>query len=297
MTNFEDGLEAFIAFLSVERGLAQNTLIAYRQDLLKYRDHLKKLGIVDVAKVTRSEINRFLFDEKKQGSSSSSIARHFVSIKLFHRFLARERMIPEDVTASFDSPKIWKKLPHFLSFQEVLKMIELPNARKLDGARDRAILELFYGTGMRVSELATLRKEAVNLEAGFLKCMGKGGKERIIPLGGKAKHALEVYFSALQRRKKRADSSYAFEGRGNGRLARMTLWRIIRKYAKAAGIQKKISPHTLRHSFATHLLERGADLRIVQELLGHSDISTTQIYTHVSKDRLKAVHEKFHPRG
>jgi len=297
MIDFDDGVESFLAFLSVERGLAQNTLSAYRQDLASYKEFLNKAGFPDLSKVTRKEISKFLFDEKNKGHSSSSLARRFVAVKLFHRFLAREGMLKEDVTTSFEAPKIWRKLPHFLSVEEVLKMIDLPNTRKRAGIRDRAIIELFYGTGMRVSELATLRKEAVNLEAGFLRCLGKGGKERILPLGGKARHALESYIASLKRKKKPSDSPFVFEGRGNGRLARMTLWRIIRKYAKIAKIQKKISPHTLRHSFATHLLERGADLRIVQELLGHSDIATTQIYTHVSKDRLKAVHEKFHPRG
>jgi len=238
-----------------------------------------------------------LFEEKKRGASTSSIARRFVTVKLLHRFLAREKLIREDVTASFEAPKIWRKLPHYLNLEEVSRMIEFPNLRKKEGIRDRAILELFYGTGMRVSELAGLRTEGVNFEAGFLRCQGKGGKERIIPLGEKAKASLSKYMTAVRAKDWDGTSPFVFIGRGEKHLARMTLWRIIQKYARLAGIQKKISPHALRHSFATHLLERGADLRVVQELLGHSDIATTQIYTHINKDRLKAIHEKFHPRG
>ncbi|HNV86178.1 MAG TPA: site-specific tyrosine recombinase XerD [Candidatus Omnitrophota bacterium] len=299
MKNFDDGLESFLAFLSVERGLAANTLLAYKQDLLRYRDFLKREGISDLSGVGRKEISKYLFEEKKKGASTSSVARRFVTVKLIHRFLTREKLIREDVTASFDAPKIWRKLPHFLNLDEVSRMIELPNLRKKDGIRDRAILELFYGTGMRVSELAGLRTEGVNFEAGFLRCQGKGSKERIIPLGEKAREALSKYMTAVRVKVKSREgaSPFVFTGRGNKGLTRMTLWRVIRKYARLAGIQKKISPHTLRHSFATHLLERGADLRVVQELLGHSDIATTQIYTHVNKDRLKAIHEKFHPRG
>jgi len=299
MKNFDDGLESFLAFLSVERGLAANTLLAYKQDLLRYRDFLKREGISDLSGVGRKEISKYLFEEKKKGASTSSVARRCVTVKLIHRFLTREKLIREDVTASFDAPKIWRKLPHFLNLDEVSRMIELPNLRKKDGIRDRAILELFYGTGMRVSELAGLRTEGVNFEAGFLRCQGKGSKERIIPLGEKAREALSKYMTAVRVKVKSREgaSPFVFTGRGNKGLTRMTLWRVIRKYARLAGIQKKISPHTLRHSFATHLLERGADLRVVQELLGHSDIATTQIYTHVNKDRLKAIHEKFHPRG
>ncbi len=297
MKSFEELLESFLAYLTVERGLAVNSLLAYKQDLLKYQNFLKRRSISNIAKIKRKEIIEFLYDEKKSGASSSSIARRLVAVKLFHRFLVKEGELSEDITVSLDSPKTWRKLPHFLSFEDMLKMLEAPNARKDAGVRDRAILELFYATGMRVSELAKLKLEDVNLEAGFLKCMGKGGKERIIPVGAKSREALEKYLNRVRMKNSNRSASFVFLGRGDEAITRQALWQIIKKYAKLSRISQKISPHTFRHSFATHLLERGADLRVVQELLGHSDITTTQIYTHVNKDRLKSIHEKYHPRG
>jgi integrase/recombinase XerD len=304
---FAELLDSFLAYLGVERGLAENSLAAYRQDLVKYQGFLSvryaKPGAgPDLSKVTRREILEFLYAEKKKEAASSSIARRLVAIKLFHRFLVNERILTKDITTTLDSPKTWKKLPHCLGLKEMLKMIECPDLKTEDGLRDRAILELFYATGMRVSELAHLKVGNVNMEAGFLKCTGKGSKERLVPLGSKCKEALEAYLSRARAKLEPANQeSFLFiakRGRNGGKgLSRQALWQIIKRYARQAGITQKISPHTLRHSFATHMLEGGADLRVVQELLGHSDISTTQIYTHIDKNRLKSIHQKFHPRG
>jgi len=292
---FEELLEHFLAYLSIERGLAENSLLAYKQDLLKYRDFLKNR--LTLSKIKRKDIMEFLFAEKKKDAASSSIARRLVAIKIFHRFLVKEGELKEDITSALDSPKTWRKLPHFLSLEEVIKMLELPNLRKADGIRDRALLELFYATGLRVSEIAKLKAEDVNLEAGFLKCMGKGSKERIVPLGAKCREALERYLNRVRVKSFFVSEPVLFLGRNRGGITRQALWQMIKRYARLAGITRKISPHTLRHSFATHMLERGADLRVVQELLGHSDIATTQIYTHIDKARLKSIHEKYHPRG
>lgn len=295
MKAFEELLNHFLAYLSVERGLAENSLLAYKQDLIKYRDFLK--NGVPLSKIRRKDIMEFLYAEKKKDAASSSIARRLVAIKLFHRFLVKEGELKEDITSALDSPKTWRKLPHFLTVEEVTKILELPNLRTDEGVHDRAVFELFYATGLRVSELAKLKVADLNLEAGFLKCMGKGSKERIVPLGGKCREALEKYLSRVRAKNPFSSEPFLFLGRNRRGITRQALWQLIKRYARLAGISKKISPHTLRHSFATHMLERGADLRVVQELLGHSDIATTQIYTHIDKARLKSIHEKYHPRG
>jgi len=209
----------------------------------------------------------------------------------------RERYIKDDVTSVLDSPRVWRTLPSFLSIEEVEKMLKQPDLKTQNGLRDRAILELLYATGMRVSELATLHVNNVNIDSGFLRCVGKGSKERVVPLGRQAQLHLSRYMSKVRSKSKHSESSFVFVSIKAKSLTRQAIWKMIRKHARSAGIQKKITPHTFRHSFATHLLERGADLRIVQELLGHADIATTQIYTHISKDRLRTVHKQFHPRA
>lgn len=293
MTEF---LKDFINYLSVEKGLAQNSLLAYESDLTKYLVFLKTLKISDLNKVTRTHITKFLFHEKERKQEASSIARALVAVKLFHRFLVKENQLKTDVTSVLDSPKLWKRLPEFLTMQEMEKILAAPNVRTAIGTRDRAILELLYASGLRVSELVNLKTVDLNLEAGFLKCTGKGGKERIVPLGKSAREAIEKYLAKVRSQNDKTEQFFVGLKR-SGRLSRQAVWQMIRRYARQARIKKKITPHTFRHSFATHLLERGADLRIVQELLGHSDISTTQIYTHVSRDRLRQVHREFHPRG
>jgi len=288
--------EEFLNYLSVEKGLAQNTLDAYRQDLMRYDAFLKKEKVADWGKVSRTHILKFLNAESKRGLESSSIARGLVSVKLFHRFLTKERYVPSDITSVLESPKLWKKLPHFLTSQEMDSLLKMPDLKTQGGIRDLALLECLYATGMRVSELTELTMENVYLDNKFIKCRGKGDKERLVPLGGVAISACQVYLTKVHPKLK-PKTNHFFLGRNGKGLSRQYVWQLIKKYARLAGITKVITPHTFRHSFATHLLERGADLRVVQELLGHSDISTTQIYTHVSGNRLKSVHAKFHPRG
>ncbi len=293
----EDEIQLFVEYLSVERGLAENSILAYSRDLKKYAAFLKKQKISNFNQVTRDHITKFLFSEKGAGIQASSIARFLVSIKVLHRFLAREKRIKTDVTDVLTLPRLWKRLPTYLTQKEVDSILKAPNLRTEEGKRDQAILEFLYSSGVRVSELSNLKRQDVNLESGFLKCFGKGGKERIVPLGSKAKEAIQFYLKVLED-KKSTGGEPLFLGKGQkAKMTRQAIWAIVKKYAKLARISKKITPHTFRHSFATHLLEGGADLRVVQELLGHADISTTQIYTHVSKDRLKSVHHQFHPRA
>jgi len=290
-------IDAFLDYLSVERALAKNTILAYRADLNLYLDFIKQRGIEILSKSTKHEIVEFMLAQKSTGISPTSISRRLAAIRMFHRFLARERVLKSDPTTLIDSPKLWKKIPDTLSLNEVEALISQPDSRDLQGARDRAILETLYATGMRVSELSTLKINNVNLDIGFLRCTGKGNKERIIPLGKKAIHTINRYLEFSRPHfLKQKTSEFLFIGRSGVKLSRQSVWKLIKRYAKEAKIKKSIKVHTLRHSFATHLLERGADLRSVQEMLGHANISTTQIYTHIDKDRLKTVHKMFHPR-
>ncbi len=289
-------LRNFLGYLSVEKGLSPNTLEAYQQDLETYHAFITQSKLGDWSGVKRNHVMEFMIGEKKRGCEAATIARRLVSIKLFHRFLVKERLLNEDITSVIESPKLWKKLPKFLTQAEMEAILNSPDIQTPEGLRDRTILECLYATGMRVSEIAGLKLQDVNLESAFVRCKGKGSKERIVPLGRKAIEMCENYLKKV-RSKLSPFTEHFFIGKGGNGCSRLAIWEIVKKYAKKAGIQKNITPHVFRHSFATHLLERGADLRIVQELLGHSDISTTQIYTHVSRDRLKGIHAKFHPRG
>ncbi len=290
-------LEEFFNFLSVEKGLSKNTLSSYKNDLNKYIGYLENNKIDSIDKVKRSDITNFLLSRKDKGILAVSISRNLVAIKGFHRFLLRENFIREDVTSALEAPKLWKRLPDALNIDEVLKLLKSPNVREKQGVRDRAVLELLYATGMRVSELTNLRLSDLNLDVGFIKCIGKGQKERIIPVG---KFAIDWLRRYLDKTRpgflKNRQNERLFITRYGKNISRQTIWKLIKKYASVARIKKRLSPHTLRHSFASHLLERGADLRIVQEMLGHSNISTTQIYTHIDKGRLKLIHQKYHPR-
>jgi integrase/recombinase XerD len=290
-------IEVFLNYLSVERGLSQNTIVSYRQDLNIYIDFIKSRAIDSLSKTKKNEITDFLFFQKDRGLATNSIARRLAAIRMFYRFLVRERILKSDPSSLVESPKLWKKIPDTLSVNEVEALLDQPNIRQTQGIRDKAILETLYATGMRVSEAVNLKRDNVNLEIGFLRCIGKGNKERIIPLGKKAissvKRFIEVSRPTLLKKK---ESEFLFLNRFGKRISRQSLWKIIKRYAKQARIKKPIKPHILRHSFATHLLERGADLRSVQEMLGHSNISTTQIYTHINKDRLKSIHRMYHPR-
>jgi len=290
-------IDSFLDYLSVERALAKNTILAYRTDLNIYLDFIDQRGIVVLSKATKNDIVEFMLFQKNEGISPVSISRRLAAIRMFHRFLARERILKNDPTILIDSPKLWKKIPDTLSLNEVEALISQPDVRDEQGVRDKAILETLYATGMRVSELSNLKTNNVNLDIGFLRCIGKGNKERIIPLGKKAVKSINRYleFSRLHFLKKKT-SEFLFISRSGSKLSRQSVWKLIKRYAKEAKIKKLIKVHTLRHSFATHLLERGADLRSVQEMLGHSNISTTQIYTHIDKERLKTTHKMFHPR-
>lgn len=294
----KDYIEEFLNFLSVERGLAKNTLLAYRRDLVKYVKFLKKKRVDSPDSIDRKCVTDFMYQLKDGGLSANSICRSLAAVRTFHRFLVRERLAKEDPTNLVDTPKLWQRVPDVLTQNEIESMIQAANGRTWQLVRDSAILELFYASGMRVSELSDLKMENINFEVGYVRCLGKGSKERIIPIGRRARTALQRYFD--KSRQKLAKSEQVMEvflSRLGKRLSRQSIWKIIKRYAKLANINKVIKPHTLRHSFATHLLEHGADLRSVQEMLGHADISTTQIYTHVDKERLKNIHKEFHPRS
>jgi len=288
----------FLDYLSVERGLAANTIQSYRRDLASYEKFLAAVAKREVAQADRDTIRAYMLFAKDKGLSVSSIARALAALRMFYRFLARERLIKADVSSYIDTPKLWKRIPEILSLEEVERLIEAPDLKTLQGRRDRAILEVMYATGMRVSELCGLKLSDVNAEIGFVRCLGKGRKERLIPLGKKAISAVARYLeTARPRLLKRGTASELFLNRCGRRLSRVSVWKMVKAGARQARIKKKIRPHLLRHSFATHLLERGADLRSVLDMLVLANIGTTQIYTHVTRDRLKSIHKTFHPRG
>ncbi|MBI5873541.1 MAG: site-specific tyrosine recombinase XerD [Candidatus Omnitrophica bacterium] len=291
-------VDLFLDYLSVERGLAQNTLVSYRRDLDAYMKFLGGVSKKTVALSSREDIRDFMLHEKDKGLSASSIARNLTTLRMFYRFLSRERLIQKDVSGYIDTPKLWKHIPEILDLSEVERLIDAADLNTNQGIRDRAILELMYATGMRVSEVSCLKLSDINSDVGFVRCLGKGKKERIIPLGKKAITAIARYLErARPAQVKKGPVQELFLSRSGKKISRISLWKLIKAYAKKAKIKKSMKPHILRHSFATHLLERGADLRSVQEMLGHANISTTQIYTHINRDRLKGIHKMFHPRG
>jgi len=290
-------IEQFMQYLSVECGLRPNSLKAYSRDLRAFAAFLGKRAD-DVARVADSDISAFVAAERKRGLAPTSISRKLVAVKMFFRYLAQERIIAEDISALVESPRAAKPLPNVLSVAEVETLLNAPDPTTLLGLRDRAILEMFYATGARATEVAEMRVNDVNFEYGYALVRGKGGKERIVPVGRAAIEMLKNYLATVRASllgKKESDR--LFLSRTGRSIDRATLFNIVRKQALIAGIPENISPHMLRHSFASHLLAGGADLRVVQEMLGHSDISTTQIYTHLEKDRLKSIHSRFHPRG
>ena len=289
----------FINYLSVERGLAKNTLMAYGRDLEAYAADLQKqYGLKNPEGIKREQITSYMQAQKKAGLSPTSISRSLAAIRMFHRFLVRENFSKEDPVDLVDTPKTWKRVPDVLSQIEVDAMIKATEGRDWQSVRDKAVLELFYASGLRVSELVDLRVDSVNFDMGFVRCVGKGSKERLIPVGKSAMEALAKYLKGARVKVLKGRSvDSLFISRLGKKISRQSIWKVIKFYAHKAGIKKTIKPHTLRHTFATHLLEHGADLRSVQEMLGHSDISTTQIYTHVDRDRLRTIHKKFHPRG
>jgi len=293
-----DWISSFADYLEVECGLARNTISSYTSDLKKFAAHLDGKR-KDFRSIKAEHIVSFMMEQKENGISVNSIARYLVSIKMFYRFLFIEGVVGREPTSVLQSPRLWRRLPDVLTIEEVDTLISAPDDSTPLGIRDRAVLETLYSTGARVSEVASLKVSDVNLDYGYLRCFGKGARERIVPIGEQAIEALERYIREARHffLPKSGGSDRLFLSRKKTPLRRESIWRIVKKYLRLGGIAKDVSPHTLRHSFATHLLEHGADLRSVQEMLGHADIATTQRYTHVDRDRLKSVHKKFHPRG
>ncbi|SMQ82628.1 integrase/recombinase XerD [Bacillus sp. OV166] len=294
----DEQIKDFMDYLTVEKGSAKNTIMAYERDLKNYLHYLINVESVhSLNDVQRVHIVHFLRFLKEQGKSSKTLARHIASVRAFHQFLLRAKATDQDPSVQIETPRHERSLPNVLSLQEVEILLDAPNTQDHFGIRDKAMLELLYATGIRVSELIGLEIDNIQLTMGFVRCTGN--KERIIPIGRAAADAIKHYLEDGRHRftsAKQQDHALFLNHQGK-QLTRQGFWKILKKLAREAGIDKELTPHTLRHSFATHLLENGADLRAVQEMLGHADISTTQIYTHVSKTKLKDVYSKFHPRA
>ncbi len=291
-------ISSFIDALWMERGLAENTLAAYRSDLQGFAQWLSGRGIDNPLKASRADVMEYLGSRVAAGASRRSSARLLSTLRRFYRFQVRQGIMSEDPTARVEAPKPDRPLPAALSEAEVERLLEAPDVDTPLGQRDRCMLEVLYATGLRVSELVGLRLDQLNTRQGVVRVTGKGGKERLVPLGEAALAALDEYLAQMRPvlARGRVVDAVFITNRGEG-MSRQAFWYRIRHYAEAAGIKAHLSPHTLRHSFATHLLNHGADLRVVQLLLGHSDLSTTQVYTHVARARLKALHAEHHPRG
>ncbi|HTU93328.1 MAG TPA: site-specific tyrosine recombinase XerD [Gemmataceae bacterium] len=298
-TALVDDIRAFRHYIHTERGLAGNTLLAYGRDLDRFAQWVAGGGLPAYLHPSLRDLSHYLEFLRAEKLAPPSIARHLVALKVFYRFLRLEERTSESTVELLSSPALWERLPHVLSPESVTKLLEAPQPLDRFFVRDRAILETLYATGCRVSEMAGLKMEDLYLDSAFCKCFGKGSKQRIVPLGRSALAALRVYLEELRPRLVRTapDAPWVFVSRGGKGLTREMLWILVKRYAQRAGLTAKVSPHTLRHSFATHLLAGGADLRTVQELLGHANIQTTQQYTHIDRDRLRAIHRQFHPRG
>jgi integrase/recombinase XerD len=296
----EEQLKDFMHYLIMEKRMAKNTISSYERDLRSYTHYLKTVESLNTLnEVQRIHIVHFLGFLKDQGKSAKTQARHVASVRAFHQFLLRDKAVDHDPSVQIESPRTERSLPKVLSLKEVETLLDAPKLTDHYGLRDKAMLELLYATGMRVSELTRLDLEDIHLTMGFVRCFGKGNNERIIPVGKAAVEALKRYLDNGRPQfinAKHQDNALFLNHQGH-RLTRQGFWKILKKLASEAGIDKELTPHTLRHSFAAHLLENGADLKAVQEMLGHADISTTEIYTHVTKPKLKDVYTKFHPRA
>ncbi|WP_029329079.1 site-specific tyrosine recombinase XerD [Lentibacillus jeotgali] len=291
--------EDFVHYLIVERGVTDNTLKSYQRDLKNYMHYLEQARRKLIwNEIGRADIIGFLYKLKEEGKSPATIARAISSIRSFHQFLIREQLAEHDASIHIETPKKEQKLPATLTSQDVEALLTINGKTSLT-IRNKAMLELMYATGLRVSELVGLKVSDLHLTMGFLRCMGKGSKERIVPLGDVAIKSMDDYLQDARTSlvKRKQDKNALFVNQHGRPLSRQGFWKILKGIAREAGIRKTITPHTLRHSFATHLLENGADLRSVQEMLGHSDISTTQIYTHITKSRLKDIYQSYHPRA
>jgi integrase/recombinase XerD len=293
-----DDIKAFRHYLQAERGLASNTLLAYSRDLDRFAGWVAENGLADYLHPTVRDFGHYLVFLREEGLAPPSVARHLVALKMFYRFLRLEERTTESTVELLSSPALWERIPQVLSPESVEKLLAAPQAMERFYLRDKAILELMYATGNRASEVVGLKLDDIYLDSAFIKCLGKGNKQRVVPLGKPAVKALRDYLEDLRPKLARAaDAPWVFISRGGKALTREMLWILVKKYVRRAGLNARVSPHTLRHSFATHMLSGGADLRTVQELLGHSNIRTTQQYTHVDRERLKAIHRRFHPRG
>jgi integrase/recombinase XerD len=294
-----DDITGFRNYIQAERGLSANTMLAYSRDLTRFSAWVASGGLKDYLHPSVRELSRYISFMREEGLAPPSVARHLVALKMFYRFLRLEERVQQNTVELLSSPALWDRIPQVLSPESVSKLLAAPLATDRFYLRDRSLLETLYATGSRASEVVGLRLADLFLDSSFCKCMGKGSKQRIVPLGKPAVQALRSYLGEFRPGLVRAapDVAAVFVSRGGRALTREMLWNLVKKYAARAGLNPKVSPHTLRHSFATHLLAGGADLRAVQELLGHANIRTTQHYTHVDRDRLKAIHHKFHPRG
>jgi len=291
-------VDRFLDFVMLEKGLSENTREAYRSDLVRFTDFLMQNGTRSLNLVKRDDVVSYLMSEKDRGLGSRSLARHLVSIKIFFRYLEQEGLLQGNVTDVMDSPRLWKVLPDTLTPMEVDRLLASPDPESALGRRDLAILETFYAAGLRVSELCSLELDDLHIDMGYLRCTGKGKKERIVPIGRQAICAITDYANEVRPTLARDETDRTlFLTRRGTAFSRKGMWKLIKQHSQSAAITKNVTPHTLRHSFASHLLAHGAPLRVIQEMLGHADIATTQQYTHVDSNRLKEVHGKFHPRA
>ena len=292
-------VESFLNYLIVECGLSDNTIKGYKGDLRNFSNYLKGEGIKQFQDLRAKMIVNFIEKEKQRGLSENSISRSLVTIKMLYKYMIMEGKISVNPMSSVSTLKLQKHLPEVLHYKAVEEILRAPDCNDKLGIRDKAILELMYATGARVSEVASIRVSWINFDYGYIRCQGKGSKQRIVPMGAEASKSIRMYLQDVRPLlvKIETDEPLLFLSRTGKKLRRENIWSIVKKYAIKAGIRSNISPHTLRHSFATHLLEGGADLRSVQEMLGHSNISTTQIYTHIDRKYLKSIHQKFHPRA
>lgn len=290
-------VQKFISFLERDKRLSLNTLQSYKRDIDQYIAYLQEINLLSVVNSNKTTVIAYLLHLQKKGRATSTISRNLASIRSFYQYITKIKMIEQDPTSELESPKVEKKLPQILSTQEVELLLEQPKCVDLKGFRDKAMLELLYATGIRVSELISLNVSDINLEIGFVKC-NKGTRERMIPIGSMAIAAIQEYLNKSRGLLiQRSDEKALFVNINGKRLTRQGFWKIIKQYKNLAKISKDITPHTLRHSFAAHLLENGADLRSIQEMLGHSDISSTQIYAQIAKNKIKEIYKKTHPRA
>jgi len=293
----EGVITSYLNYLRVEKGLSPNTIIAYKRDLRKFQLFNERYKWT-LAEISRDNLVDYLTFLYRSGLDSRSVARHLVSVRNFFKFAQMEGFVSEDPSAHVETPRFRMRLPTHLSVDEINRLLAQPDVKTAIGMRDKAMIELLYSAGLRVSELVTLRVDDLQMEVGCVRCIGKGNKERLVPMGRTAIAAVKEYLNgSRQALLDKGSSPYLFLNRLGGRIGRIGFWKKLAAYGRQAGLRMKLKPHMLRHSFATHLLERGADLRSVQLMLGHADIATTQIYTHVMKDRLKEIYKQHHPRA